>query len=296
MNYRHAYHAGNFADIVKHAALALVLRHLSKKEAGWRVIDTHAGIGAYDLAGEAPGRTGEWRGGIGRIAAHLGLATPEPVHAAAAPAGDVRETLEPFARSLAALNPDGVLRHYPGSPAVARALARRQDRLTLCELHPADAETLSARYTGDQNVKVHALDGWLALGAFVPPKEHRGLVLVDPPFEADGEFGRLMNGLQKAHARWPTGAYLLWHPVKDLPAVRAYEQALGTAGIPKILRVEFLVRKATGTTFDGCGLVIVNPPYPLEAELGRLLPYLAKALAQGPGGGFRLGWLAGEAA
>ena len=191
-------------------------------------------------------------------------------------------------------NPNGVLRTYPGSPAVARALARRQDRLSLCELHPADAATLRARYAGDQNVKTFDLDGWLALGSFVPPKERRGAVLIDPPFEADGEFTRLASGLAGAHARWPTGAYLLWHPIKDLAPARAYERTLRAAGIPKILFAELFIRKPTNETFDGCGLVIVNPPFTLEPALRTLLPYLAAALAQGAGAGARFDWLAGE--
>lgn len=297
MNYRHAYHAGNFADVVKHAALALVLDHLSRKDAGWRVIDTHAGIGAYDLSAEEPTRTGEWRAGIARLAPHLGLRLADHALVAAAPAppAGAREALAPYARALAAANTDGMLRTYPGSPAVARALARRQDRLSLCELHPEDAQTLRARYAGDQNVKTFDLDGWLALGSFVPPKERRGLVLVDPPFEETGEFDRLASGLAQAYARWPTGTYMLWHPVKDAAPVRAYERAIRNAGIPKVVLAELFVRAPTHSTFDGCGLVIVNPPYTLEPALRTLLPYFAAALAQGAGGAQRLDWLAGEA-
>jgi 23S rRNA (adenine2030-N6)-methyltransferase len=290
MNYRHAYHAGNFADVVKHAVLALVLAHLSKKEAAWRFIDTHAGPGATDLSADQPARTGEWRDGIGRIAVHLGL-KPLPgsdIAAAPAPAPPVRAALAPYAQALLAANPDGVLRTYPGSPQIARALARRQDRLTLCEIHPEDGAALRARFAGDQNVKAIEIDGWLALGAFVPPKERRGVVLVDPPFEEPGEFERLVDGLVKAHQRWPTGIYCLWHPIKDEAAVAAYERALRATSIPKILFAELFIRERPGTTFDGCGLAIVNPPYMLEANLRAMLPYLSQILAQGPGADYRI--------
>jgi 23S rRNA (adenine2030-N6)-methyltransferase len=290
MNYRHAYHAGNFADVVKHAVLALVLTHLSKKESAWRFIDTHAGPGATDLSADEPARTGEWRDGIGRIAAHLGLKplAGSDIAAAPTPSSDARAALEPYAQALLAANADGLLRHYPGSPEIARALARRQDRLTLCELHPADAATLSARYAGDWQVKTIEIDGWLALGAFVPPKERRGLVLVDPPFEEPGEFDRLVGGLAKAHERWPTGAYILWHAVKDVSSAHTYERALRATSIPKVLFAELFIRERTGVSLDGSGLAIVNPPFTLEGHLAALLPYLAAALARGKGAGFRL--------
>jgi 23S rRNA (adenine2030-N6)-methyltransferase len=298
VNYRHAYHAGNFADVVKHAALGLVLRHLSLKPAAWRFIDTHAGIGLYELGGDEATRTDEWRSGIGRLAPMLGLELPAGEALGLAPARplspDARRALEPYAAALAAANPDGRLRRYPGSPAIARALARRQDRLTLCELHPADGVTLADRYAGDQNVKVIALDGWLAPGAFVPPKERRGVVLLDPPFEEAGEFDRLAAGLIKAHRRWPTGIYMLWHPIKETGDVVAYDRALADAGIPRMLRAEFFIRERTGVTFDGCGLTIVNPPYTLEADLRALLPALASVFAQGPGARFGLNWLTRE--
>jgi 23S rRNA (adenine2030-N6)-methyltransferase len=296
MNYRHAYHAGNFADVVKHAVLALILAHLSKKESAWRFIDTHAGPGSTDLSADEPSRTGEWRDGIGRIAEHLGLKPIAGSDAATAqaPAPAARAALAPYVQALFAANPDGVLRTYPGSPEIARALARRQDRLTLCEIHPADGAALRTRFAGDQNVKTIALDGWLALGAFVPPKERRGLVLVDPPFEEPGEFGRLADGLFKAYQRWPTGTYVLWHAVKDVASAHAYERALGASSIPKILFAELFIRERTGTALDGSGLAIVNPPFTLEGHLAALLPYLAAALARGPGAGFRLEQLTRE--
>lgn len=295
MNYRHAFHAGNFADVLKHAVLALILRHLNLKPAAWRFIDTHSGPGLYDLAGDAPQRTGEWREGIGRLAPLLGLQTGSKERMpSTAPPDPVLKALEPYAQAVRAANPDGVLRFYPGSPRIARALARRQDRLTLTELNGEDASLLAAEFEGDSHVKVRALDGWLALGAFLPPKERRGLVLVDPPFEEPGEYDRLASGLVNAHRRWNSGCYLLWHAIKDVEAAKTYERALFETGLPKLLQADLFIRKPTGETFDGCGVVAVNPPYTLKSDLEALLPYLASVLEQGPGASYRLHWIRGE--
>ncbi len=207
MNYRHAFHAGGFADVVKHAVLALLIERLKQKDTAFRVIDTHAGIGLYDLTGDEARRSGEWRDGIGR----LWQRDLDP---------DLAALLSPWLDAVKAANaPGDTLRRYPGSPWIARHLFRRQDRLTAVELHPKDAEALAALFAGDVQVRTIALDGWLALGAFVPPKERRGLVLVDPPYEEPDEFSRLLDGFANAHRRWPTGIYALWYPVKDLDAV-----------------------------------------------------------------------------
>ncbi|BBF91716.1 23S rRNA (adenine(2030)-N(6))-methyltransferase RlmJ [Blastochloris tepida] len=284
MNYRHAFHAGNFADILKHAVLARVLAHLGRKPAPFCAIDTHAGRGLYDLAASEATRTGEWRGGIGRL-------RDAPLDAAA------EEVLAPFRAALAAVEAT----HYPGSPSIIAALARPDDRLHFVERHPEDAAALAALFRRDRRVKVTELDGWLALPAFVPPPERRGLVLVDPPFEEPGEFERLRHGLAKAHARWPTGTYLLWYPLKDVAAAEAFGSQLAHAGIPDILRAELRVGpiRADGP-LNGCGMVVVNPPWTLEADLKALLPALAERLGQdqlGHGGGrFRLDRLAAEAA
>src|SRR5262245_32697079 len=189
MNYRHAFHAGNFADVVKHAVLARILVHLREKPQPFRVIDTHAGAGAYDLAGPEAARTGEWRDGIGRLVA----ATLPPPAAA---------LIEDYLAAIAARNPAGKLSTYPGSPALARALMRRQDRLIACELEPKAAAALAAELRGDPRAKAIAIDGWTALSAYVPPKERRGLVLVDPPFEAPDDLSRLVQGLAAAHRKW----------------------------------------------------------------------------------------------
>jgi 23S rRNA (adenine2030-N6)-methyltransferase len=283
MNYRHAFHAGNFADVVKHAVLALLVERLKAKETAFRVIDTHAGVGTYDLAADPATRTGEWRQGVGRLYDH-----PLPQ--------ELAELLGPWLGAVRAANGGGPLARYPGSPAIVRPLLRRQDRLTAVELHPEDAAELEAGFAGDRQVKVVALDGWLALGAFVPPKERRGLVLVDPPYEARDEFDRLAKGFAAAHKRWPTGLYLLWYPVKDLAAIDRFRLALAKSGIPRLLRAELFVRdRSTPDRLNGSGLVLCNPPWQFEETLAGLLAGLAPILADGPHAGCFLDRVAGEA-
>lgn len=282
MNYRHAYHAGNFADVVKHAVLARLVEYLKRKDKAFRVIDTHAGIGLYDLGSEEAQKTGEWHDGIGRL-----VEAKLPVEAA--------DLLAPYLDAVRASNPAGGIARYPGSPLIVRHLLRKQDRLSAIELHPADARTLAELFEGDFQTRVIELDGWLALGAHLPPKEKRGLVLVDPPFEKEGEFARLADGLARAHRRWPGGMFALWYPIKDRKAVAAFRAALADAGIAKILDVAFEIRPPSPEPrFDGTGLVVVNPPYALEAELRVLMPVLGKILVQDGTASWSAEWLAGE--
>ncbi|MBL8580616.1 MAG: 23S rRNA (adenine(2030)-N(6))-methyltransferase RlmJ [Rhizobiaceae bacterium] len=282
MNYRHAFHAGNFADVVKHAVLARLVDYLQRKDAAYRVIDTHAGIGLYDLTSPAAQKTGEWRDGIGRLAANP-------------PQGDAGQLMERYLAAVAAANPEGGLLRYPGSPWLSRHLARRQDRLTAVELHPEDAETLRTRFAGDHQIRIIALDGWLALGAHVPPKEKRGLVLIDPPFEEAGEFSRMAQGLTRAYRRWPGGIYALWYPIKDRKAVAAFRAALKTAGIPKIVDIRLEIRSPSPEPrLDGCGMMVINPPFVLESEMNVILPALHRAMAIDGGGGWAVERLTGE--
>lgn len=283
MNYRHIYHAGNFADVVKHAILARIVDYLKRKDKAFRVIDTHAGIGLYDLTSEAAQKTGEWRGGIGRVIA----ADLEPTAAA---------LLAPYLDAVRAFNPAGGVRYYPGSPKIVRHLLRERDRLTAVELHPSDADTLKQAFAGDFQTRVIELDGWLALGAQLPPKEKRGLVLIDPPFEEQGEFERIAEKLARAHRRWPGGVYAVWYPIKDREAAARFRDGFRDGGIAKVLDAWMTVRGEAGAPrLDGTGMLIVNPPFPLAGELATILPELTRLLGDGPGAAWRVEDLAGEA-
>ena len=282
MNYRHAFHAGNFADVVKHLIVTRIVEYLKLKDAAFRVIDTHAGIGRYDLTGDEAQRSPEWKEGIQRL---FNKGLPDAAKALAQPYLDVVRAENRKGNALVA---------YPGSPLLVRQLMRPQDRLSAIELHPKDAETLGALFAGDIQVRVIELDGWLALGAHVPPKEKRGLVLVDPPFEEAGEFDRLVAGLVKAHKRWPGGTYALWYPIKEPREVNSFITELKATGVGKMLRVELTVDTPTvPPRLYGTGMIVVNPPFVLEEELRVLLPARGKVLADGTGG-HRLEWLRGE--
>jgi 23S rRNA (adenine2030-N6)-methyltransferase len=284
VNYRHPFHAGNFADVFKHAVLCRILHHLRGKPAAFRVIDTHAGAGLYDLTGPEASRGGEWRLGIERLTA-ASLAAP------------VAALLEPYLEVVGALNERGRLTLYPGSPALVRAWLRPQDRLIACETEPQAAAALRRNLRGDARIKTLALDGWTALGAYVPPKERRGLVLVDPPFEQDSDFFRLAHGLAAAHRKWPTGIYMLWYPIKTRSEPDALAKRLRRLGTAKILRAELNVAALSDPTrLNGCGLILVNPPWTLESELSVLLPALTALLGRDGKGGFRVDWLAREGA
>jgi 23S rRNA (adenine2030-N6)-methyltransferase len=281
MNYRHAFHAGGFADVIKHIVLARILVYLQDKQAAFRIIDTHAGAGVYDLTSDEARRGGEWLTGIARVMQARFSETTLPL-------------LKPYLDIVRAFNPQAELNTYPGSPLIARALLRPQDHLTACEVEPNARNRLIDALRRDTQARVVDLDGWLALPAFVPPKERRGLVLIDPPFEAKDEFERLAAGFAEAFAKWPTGSYLLWYPVKSRRATdtlaRHVADAVGTATPPgKCLRLEFSVApQATGTALASAGLLVVNPPWTLMGELKAILPELEKPLGQGGAGRFRL--------
>ncbi|HEY6024700.1 MAG TPA: 23S rRNA (adenine(2030)-N(6))-methyltransferase RlmJ, partial [Pseudolabrys sp.] len=258
MNYHHEFHAGNFADVFKHAVLCRILDYLRGKPAAFRVIDTHAGAGLYDLTSDEARRGGEWHGGIEKLmAAQLPKA--------------VAELLSPYLEVVGALNERGRLRVYPGSPALARAWLRPQDRLIACELEPRTAAALTRNMQGDSRIKTLALDGWTALNAYVPPKERRGLVLVDPPFEVDSDFVRLSSGLAAAHRKWQTGIYALWYPIKGRREPDALAKRLRRLDPAKVLRAELMVAPLSDPTrLNGAGMIVINPPWTLETELSAL--------------------------
>ena len=283
MNYRHAFHAGSFADVFKHAVLCRILYHLREKPAAFRVIDTHAGAGLYDLAGPEAGRGGEWHDGIEKL---LAAALPD----------DVAALLAPYLDVVGALNERNRLKVYPGSPAIAHAWLRPQDRLIACEIEPQASAALARNLRGDTRIKTLPIDGWTALSAYVPPVERRGLVVVDPPFEEVADFHRLSHCFAAAHRKWATGIFMLWYPIKDRGEPDALAKRLRRLALPKLLRAELVVAPLSDPTkLNGCGLIVANPPWRLADELAILLPALAKILARGPKPSFRRDWLGGEA-
>lgn len=282
MNYRHAYHAGNFADVFKHALLARVLAYLARKEGGYRYIDTHAGTGETDLGSEAAQRTGEWRDGIGRFA-----------DAALEPA--LQGLLAPYLDAVGPIAATGRAPRYPGSPRIAQVLMRRQDRATLCELHPDDARYLDRNMGADKRIRILHEDGYKALKGLAPPPERRGVVLIDPPFESRDEFADMEASLALAHRKWETGIFLLWYPIKELRAVARFVEALRARNIPRILRLELSVDVIrTEGPLSSTGLIVVNPPFVLAEEARIILPGLKRLLSRGPGASFHIEQVSGE--
>jgi 23S rRNA (adenine2030-N6)-methyltransferase len=277
MNYRHAYHAGNFADVVKHIILSRVMVYMQRKEGGIACLDTHAGLGRYDLKAFEASRTGEANGGIKTfMAAHE-----------TAP-GPVVSLLEPYVSSVRKVNEGDSLRYYPGSPRIMHALRRNQDRLSLMELHPQDHKTLAKEFAGAHGVKVHHLDGWMGLKSQLPPKEKRGLVLIDPPFESKLEYNAIVWNVNLALKRFSTGTYCIWYPLKADPLLPTFRTAITELGAPAVA-VEFSVgpsRDEEGkSVFSGSGMIVINPPYLLEDELRKIFGWLTPAMEVSPGAG-----------
>jgi 23S rRNA (adenine2030-N6)-methyltransferase len=281
MNYRHAFHAGGFSDVIKHIVLVRILVYLQEKPSAFRVVDTHAGAGLYDLSSDEASRSGEWLTGIARI---MQARFSEAALA----------LLEPYLDIVRAFNTGGELAAYPGSPLFARALLRPQDRMTACEIEPRARALLIDALRRDAQARVVDLDGWKALPAFVPPNERRGLVLIDPPFEAKDEFKRMADAFAKAFAKWPTGTYALWYPAKsrrnaDELADHIAQAATSAKPAGKSLRLEFSIApQAAGTALTSTGLLVVNPPWTLQNDLKTILPELTKPLGQGGAGRYRL--------
>ncbi|HZC16721.1 MAG TPA: 23S rRNA (adenine(2030)-N(6))-methyltransferase RlmJ [Caulobacteraceae bacterium] len=271
MNYRHAFHAGNHADVFKHAALILVIEHLLRKPQPFAVLDTHAGLGVYDLTSELAQKTREYEQGAARVfGANLASART-------------------YLDLLAAMNL-AALETYPGSPEIVRRLLRDQDRLIACELHPADFEPLKARYRDDRRVSVHHRDGYEAIGAFTPPPERRGLVFIDPPYEEKDEARRLAAVLSAGLRKWPGGVFMAWYPIKDRLIAETLSNAAIVAAWPKTLRAEFLAGPEDGLTLAGGGIIVCNAPWRLDEKLAALGEALNGRLGAG-GGRWAMDWL-----
>lgn len=274
MNYRHLYHAGNFADVLKHGLLCWIVAYLQQKEAPLAFIDTHAGRGIYDLSAPEARKTAEAAHGIERILA-----------AAGAPAA-----LEPYLRQVR----DGSPASYPGSPLLLAGMARPQDRITACELHPQEAAVLRQATAASRQLRVVEGDGYQRLQGLVPPPEKRGLVLMDPPFEQPDELAALARGFIAAHGKWPTGVYLLWFPLKDRAAFARFLDELRSAQIPKLSLCLIDVDRPQG--LSAAGLLLANAPYTLQAEWAPTLAWLARTMAQGPNPSWQLEDLGAQSA
>ncbi len=276
MNYRHAYHTGNFADVLKHIVLTRVLTHLKSKPAPFRVVDLHAGAGRYDLLGMEAEKTGEWRGGIGKILD----ARPPP---------ELASLLAPYVDAVRTFNGAGNLSVYPGSPLIALAIMREADRLLANELHPTDSDALKLELRLSKSAKALRLDAYQAIKAALPPKERRGAVLVDPPFEQPDEFARLAQALRDGLERFATGTFVVWYPVKDGGAAEDFLSQVRRWPRLKWLDARLAIaRPSLDLGLTECGVLIVNPPFTLERELHALLPWLRGVLSLNGGGSWRL--------
>ncbi|MDQ2695220.1 MAG: 23S rRNA (adenine(2030)-N(6))-methyltransferase RlmJ [Pseudomonadota bacterium] len=277
-SYRHGFHAGNFADVFKHAILVQLVLALRQKDKPFFVLDTHAGAGRYDLHAEAARRTAEAAAGIGRLWGR-GAAGPE---------------LRAYLDAVAALNPTGGLAWYPGSPRLIRSLLREGDRLAAVEAQAAEYARLKAEFAADPQVAVHCRDGYESLKALLPPRERRGLVFIDPPYDRPGEFQRLLDGLTLLRQRWPGGIVAVWYPILERAPSARFQRQLKDLGIPAVLAAELGLRPYDNSLgMNGCGMIIINPPWRLDATLRRLLPELLEVLQADGQGGTRVEWLSG---
>jgi 23S rRNA (adenine2030-N6)-methyltransferase len=279
MHYRHAFHAGNFADAFKHVVLCGLLGALSRKDKPWCYVETHAGAGAYDLSGEGATRTGEWREGIGRL---FGAAAAPPL-------------VESWLDVVRGLNGTGALRHYPGSPLFAQSCARESDRLVLCEKLPAVAADLKANLAGERRAVVHVRDGYEA-HALLPPAEKRGLVLVDPPFERPDEFTAVGDLFEKCLKRFVAGVHAAWYPLKNRHAAERFERRVARMCAEPPLRLAL----ETGAPGEGqmraCAVLVANAPFGFAEAFDPAGRWLARALAQGPRARFECGPVAARTA
>ncbi len=279
LSYRHQFHAGNIADVFKHALLTRLLVALNRKDKPYCVVETHAGIGLYDLNHPWAQKTKEWRKGIGRV---FGRA-------------DAPDLLKPYLDAVHAENPDGHLHHYPGSPRIARRLMRETDRLVLHELNHDDSETLHSHFHIARHTSIHQQDGFTAIKATLPPKERRGLLFIDASFDQGKDFSRVARAVKEAHSRFATGMTAVWYPLMGTSAIEAFERSLSGTSLPKTLQLELSTEsREFSEHIPGSGLIVINPPYGLDQEAPPLLDWLWRALSPDGKGGTRCEWLIPE--
>jgi 23S rRNA (adenine2030-N6)-methyltransferase len=296
MNYRHQFHAGNFADVMKHVLLLQLARGMQRKEKGFLYLDTHAGRGRYDLAAAARGdslaRKPEHPDGIGRLLSASG--------------GELLAPIAEYVRVVRAFDGQPVdgggagepaleLRAYPGSPWIVEAVSREQDRLALCEKHPEEAEFLKEEFSHKRRVTVHAMDGYTAVRAMLPPLEKRALVLIDPPFEAQNEFAQIVDALGEGLRRMSGATFAVWYPLTERARVDEFLYKLEGLRPPPCFAAELTIAgEDAPMKLKGCGLLVVNPPWQIDREIAPVLDVLAKRLAQAPGGAGRVRWVVAE--
>ncbi len=268
LSYRHSFHAGNHADVVKHIVQSLILDALKQKDKPFVYHDTHSGVGRYDLTHEWSEKTGEYKQGIARIWEQNNLP----------------EDLKSYLDAIKALNNGDNLRYYPGSPRVARAQLRSQDRMVLTELHPSDYPLLEQEFHRDHQVSIYKEDGFSRLKASLPPQERRGLVLIDPPYELAKEYRDVVQAIYQSHKRWATGIYAIWYPVVNRCDIDDMLEGLEGLGIRKILQIELGVSPDTNERgMTASGMIVINPPWKLESQMQEILPFLQQAIAPATG-------------
>ncbi len=268
LSYRHGFHAGNFADVLKHTLIALTINSLKQKDKPFVYIDTHAGAGKYSLKSEFAQKTGEYQQGIARVWDEK----------------QIPDLLKDYLAAVRAENTGRQLVRYPGSPQLVRRLVRSQDRLQLSELHSSDFDSLQQLYAGDKQVAVAKEDGLAMLNKKLPPIQRRGLIFIDPSYEVKADYGKVVEVLQNAHSRFATGIYALWYPVIERDLTERLLQRLRDAGIPKQLRIEHCIaRDGAVRGMTGSGMLFINPPWQLDDQAETLLPWLNQVLTDGQG-------------
>lgn len=279
MNYRHIYHAGNFADVFKHVVLIALISHLLKKDKPFCYLDTHAGAGRYDLTSDIAKKTGEFQNGVSRI--YYRKDCPEIIKKYQ----EIIKFCQPNQQKEldSAVNPrnDGSssIVCYPGSPLFVYSMLREQDRMILSELHPSDARSLKEEFCHDRLVSVHQMDGYESMKAFLPVKSGRGFILIDPPFEKPDEFKCIFKALKIAHEKFPQGIYAIWYPTKEPQKVERFHKELSKIGFEKIIRLSFSVKpQLEAVEFVSCGMTIINPPFEFEKQFKPVFAWLQKAL------------------
>lgn len=278
LSYRHLFHAGNFADVFKHALLTRLLLTLNQKDKPYFYLDTHAGVGRYDLSKPWAQKGREYESGITKLWARK----------------DIPAALKPYMDIVRAENPDGHARFYPGSPLIARRIIRPADRIVLSELNKTDCAELKEVFAHDRRVTIKLMDAYQSLKAHLPPAERRGLVLIDSSFDRAREFARLAEALHTAHTRWETGTYAIWYPLMGDGVIRGFARDIIATGVKKVLQFEMKILPDDASTIPGCGMIIVNPPWKFDTEMRTLLRWVWSVLSVNNAGGVKVEWLVRE--